>query len=184
MMQRSFPFVFLACCMILGLSCCGGSPPDPKLSTPQWTYEPGGVKLRYKADMMLNQYDDEGHTVALCVYQLSQPNAFNNLVKTEQGLLKLLECKSFDASVVYFENIFVEPGQDQVDFLDRAEGATYLGVAAGYNQLNPRQATRLFKFPVEEKTEGIFTTTTIRTPGKVFINLFLGPFGVQKVGSN
>ncbi len=183
-MRRRVFFFLLACCLLPSLPSCGGSTPDPKLTTPQWTYEPGAVKLRYRADPMLNKYDEEGHSLFLCIYQLNSPNGFNNLAKTEQGLRKLLECKSFDQTVVYYENLFVEPGQDQLEFLDRAEGATYLGVAAGYNQLDPRQSTRLFQYPVEEKTEGFFTTTTTRKPGKIFINLFLGPFGVQKVGSN
>ncbi|WP_428560279.1 MAG: type VI secretion system lipoprotein TssJ [Solidesulfovibrio sp. DCME] len=176
-------YCLLLAAMAVSLTCCGGSPPNPKLSEPQWVYEPGAVKLRYRADKKLNEYDGEGHTVALCVYQLTQPNAFNTLAKSSEGLLKLLECKTFDATVVSYENIFVEPGQDKVTHMDRAENATYLGVVAGYNELNPQQSTRLFKYPVEEKTEGFFTTTTIRQPGKIFINLFLGPFGVQKVGS-
>lgn len=173
----------LLACLLLGAAGCGGSPPDPKLTNPQWTYDPGGVKLRYRADARLNEYDGLGHTVSLCIYQLTQPNSFNNLIKTQDGLLKLLECKSFDQTVVYYEHLFVEPGQDQLKIMDRAENATYLAVVAGYNELNPQLSTRLFKYPVDEETKGFFTTTTTRKPGKVFINLFLGPFGVQRVGS-
>jgi type VI secretion system VasD/TssJ family lipoprotein len=173
----------ILCCLILALPACGGSPPDPKLTNPQWTYDPDGVKLRYKADMRLNEYDGQGHTVSLCIYQLTQPNSFNNLIKTQDGLLKLLECKSFDQTVVSYEHVFVEPGQDQLKIMDRAENATYLAVVAGYNELNPQLSTRLFKYPVDEETKGFFTTITTRKPGKVFINLFLGPFGIQRVGS-
>lgn len=172
----------LLCLLMLGLPGCS-APPDPKLLNPQWTYDPDGVKLRYKSDLRLNEYDREGHTVSLCIYQLSQPNAFNNLSKTRDGLLTLLECKSFDPTVVYQEHLFVEPGQDQLKIMDRAEGATYLAVVAGYNELNPQQSARIFKFPIEEETKGFFTSTTYRKPGKIFINLFLGPFGIQKAGS-
>ena len=183
--MRKSPLVatLLSMCLLLGLAACGGSPPDPKLANPQWTYDPDGVKLRYKADMRLNEYDGEGHTVSLCIYQLTQPNSFNNLIKTQDGLLKLLECKSFDQTVVAYDHAFVEPGQDQLKIMDRAENATYLAVVAGYNELNPQQSARLFKYPVDEETTGYFSKTTIRKPGKIFINLFLGPFGVQRVGS-
>jgi type VI secretion system VasD/TssJ family lipoprotein len=183
MMKTTLAAGLLLTCLLLAMSGCGGSPPDPKLATPQWTYDPGGVKLRYKADARLNEYDGQGHTVSLCIYQLTQPNSFNNLVKTQDGLLKLLECKSFDQTVVYYEHVFVEPGQDQMRVMDRAENATYLAVVAGYNELNPQLSTRLFKYPVDEETKGFFTTTVTRKPGKVFINLFLGPFGIQRVGS-
>jgi type VI secretion system VasD/TssJ family lipoprotein len=181
-MKRSVIHTLFLCCLLLGLSGCGGSQPDPKKLNPQWDYDPEGVKLRYKADMRLNEYDGQGHTVSLCIYQLTQPNAFNNMIKTQDGLLKLLECKNFDPTVVYFEHVFVEPGQDQLKIMDRAEGATYLAVVAGYNELNPQQSTRLFKYPIEEETKGFFTTTTTRKPGKIFVNLFLGPFAIQKVG--
>ena len=170
-------------CLLLGLAGCSSSAPDPRTVSPQWSYQPDGVKLRYRADARLNEYDGEGHTVSMCVYQLTQPNGFNDLIKTKDGLLKLLDCKSFDQTVVYREHIFVDPGQDQLRVMDRAENATYLAVVAGYNELNPIQSARLFKFPIEEETSGVFVHTTIKKPGKVFVNLFLGPFGVQRVGS-
>lgn len=182
-MMKKLLAALLLCCLCAAFPGCGGGQPDPKLANPQWTYEPGGVKLRYKADTRLNEYGGKSHTVLLCVYQLTQPNTFNTLAKTQEGLLKLLECKPFDASVVSLEKFFVEPGEDQLKLLDRAENATYVAVVAGYNQLNPQLAARVFKFPVEEKKEGLVFTTTIRQPGKIFINLFLGPYGVQKVGS-
>ncbi len=173
------------CLLVLLLAGCGGSSAaELKAATPQWTYAPGAVKLRYRSDKRLNEYDGRAHTVAMCVYQLSKPNAFNTLSKTKKGLLKLLQCKSFDPSVVYYEIVYAQPGEDRLDFLDRAEDAKYMGVAAGYNLLEPRQSTRLFQYPVETKTTGMFFTSTSKHPGKVFVNLFLGPFGIQKVGSN
>lgn len=171
--------------VMLSLAACGGStPPDPTRSQPQWTFSPGGVKMRYKADRRLNEYDGVSHTVALCVYQLSAPSGFMNLKKTKDGLLKLLECTNFDATVMSYERIYVQPGEDRVLFLDRAEKATCLAVAGGFNQLVPEQSTRLFEYPVVESTEGFFTSTTTRQPGKIFVNLFLGPTGMQKVGGN
>ncbi len=162
---------------------CGGSPPDPKLTNPQWTFAPHSIKLRYRADDKLNEYDGVGHSTLLCIYQLSDPNGFVTLSKTSDGLLKLLECKNFDATVVWQQRVFVQPGEDRVTYLDRAEKATFIGIAAGYNQLVPEQSTRVFEFPVVEQTKGVFTSTTFRQPGKVFINIFLGPYGLQRVGS-
>ncbi len=159
------------------------STPDPKKANPQWTYSPGSLELRFRADKDLNLYDAQGHTLVLCVYQLSDPNGFNNQAKTGKGLKKLLECKDFDKTAVYFQQLIVQPGEDRVLALDRAEKATFVAVAAGYYELSPERSTRLFQIPVLERDEGIFTEDIVRTPGKLLVNLFLGPSGIQSVGS-
>lgn len=162
---------------------CGGSP-DPTRTHPQWTYAPGSLELRFRADKMLNLYDAQGHTLMLCIYQLSDPNGFNNMVKTETGLKKLLECKDFDPTAVYYQQLIVQPGEDRVIPLDRAEKAAFVAVVAGYYELAPQRSTRLFQIPVLERDEGILTTDMVRTPGKLLVNLFLGPLGIQSVGSD
>ncbi len=162
---------------------CGGGP-DPTRTNPQWKYAPGSLELRFRADKLLNLYDAQGHTLMLCVYQLSDPNGFNNLVKTEPGLKKLLECKDFDPTAVYYQQLIVQPGEDRIMPLDRAEKATFVAVVAGYYELAPQRSTRLFQIPVLERDEGILTTDMVRTPGKLLVNLFLGPVGIQSVGSD
>ncbi len=173
----------VVCLMLFTLISCGGSP-DPKQAEPQWTYAPNFITLRYRADPMLNMYDETGHALLLCIYQLSDPNSFNSLAKSQQGLRKLLECKEFDSTVASYQRLFIQPKEDQTTSMDRAEKATFMGIAAGYNQLDPQQSTKLYQYPVTEKKEGVFTTTTIRKPGKIFINLFLGPTGIQQVGGD
>lgn len=152
-------------------------------SQPDWTYAPGSLELRFHADKMLNMYDEQGHTLILCVYQLSSPNAFNKLVKTQTGLRKLLECKDFDKTAVYYERLVVQPGEDKVMPLNRAEKAKYMAVAAGYYELEPSRSTRLFEIPIITRDEGFFTTDLVRHPGKLLVNLFLGPTGIQLIGS-
>ena len=70
----------------------------------------------------------------------------------------------------------MQPGEVQTFELDRAEGAKYVGVVAGYYQLQKRQVTRLYTIPTSEERE----------PGMVVIkqkplkiNLFLGPQALQ-----
>ena len=174
-----------ACCLLLCLPLwqCGGTPPDPLRTQPQWKYAPGSLELRYHADPQLNIYDEQGHTVVLCLYQLSDPNGFLNLAKSREGLLKLLDCKDFDATAVFYQRLIVQPGEDRVLPLDRAEKAAYVAVAAGYYDLNPQRSTRLFQIPVITRDEGIFTKDIVRKPGKLLVNLFLGPVGIQEIGS-
>jgi type VI secretion system VasD/TssJ family lipoprotein len=182
--RSAAPGLFFLLLVLLAPGCGGGSSSDPTKSKPQWTYAPGSLELRFRADKMLNLYDAQGHTLMLCIYQLSDPNGFNNLVKTETGLRKLLECKDFDPTAVYFQQLIVQPGEDRVIPLDRAEKATFVAVVAGYYELAPQRSTRLFQIPVLERDEGILTTDMVRTPGKLLVNLFLGPLGIQSVGSD
>lgn len=170
-----------ACALLAG---CGGSAaPDPEKTHPQWTYAPGSLELRFHADPLLNTYDEQGHTLVLCVYQLSDPNGFNNLAKNATGLSKLLDCKDFDPTAVFYQRLIVQPGEDQVMPLDRAEKAQYVAVAAGYYEMDPVRSTRLFQIPVITRDEGVFTSDIVRQPGKLLVNLFLGPTGIQLIGS-
>lgn len=172
-------------------SCGGGDPAAQDLNAeglpkykPNWTYQPDGLNLRVKADALLNLYDNIGHTAILCVYQLSDPNKFNSTAKTRDGLVTLLDCsKAFDASAVTFEKIIVQPGEDKVFVMPRAEKAMFVGVVAGFYDLDPARCARLFKYPVISQDEGFFTTDMVRTPGKLVVNLLLGPVGIQQIGS-
>lgn len=188
--QLPLSLVLMAVLAVVQLGGCGGGSStssadaqQPPKSVPQWTYAPGALELRFHADAMLNAYDEQGHTLILCIYQLSDPNAYNKLVKNQTGLVKLLQCDDFDKSAVYYQRLVVQPGEDQVVPLDRAEKAQYLAVAAGYYGLNPERATRLFQIPVITRDEGFFFTDIERHPGKLFVNLFLGPTGIQMIGS-
>lgn len=176
-----------------GGSDAGPSPKEVQLSQQadalmKWEFTPGGIEVRFKADPQLNYYDGNPHTLALCIYQLAAPDSFKDQSQTESGLLTLLSCERFDeANVASSKRVFVQPGEERIMALDRAEGAKFLAVAAGYYELAPKAATRLFAVPVEEReeTEGwIFTETyVVRTPGKLFMNLLLGPKEIQRVGS-
>ena len=61
--------------------------PDP---TPVWNFKTEGITIHYKAEKLLNVFNDEPHTVVMIVYQLTGIDAFNNLAKNKDGLKKLL----------------------------------------------------------------------------------------------
>jgi type VI secretion system VasD/TssJ family lipoprotein len=104
------------------------TPPAP----PEWLYEKDAIHLRIKADSQLNLFQKTPHALVMCIYQLSSPNAFQELTGSEEGMSKLLECSRFDDSVASSRSIVVQPRQDLTKSLDRAEGAQYIAIAAGY----------------------------------------------------
>lgn len=163
-------FIFFVCS-------CASQPVAP----PEWQYEHEAIDIHVKADPQLNLYEGLPHTLLMCVYQLKDPNAFNQLTEDDDGLYKLLECSRFDASVVSSKSEIIHPGQNLTFALDRAEGAKYVAVVAGYYLLQKEGMTRLFDIPVIVEKKGWITRTEIARPGPLSIELRLGPQGIQKV---
>ena len=156
---------------------CASQPLPP----PQWQYEKEAIKLHLKADPKLNLEGGTPHTLLVCVYQLKYPNAFNQLAGDNDGIYKLLECGLFDAAVATTKRLFARPGQDINIVLDRADGAKYLAIVAGYFTLQKDRMTRLFKIPVVVEKKGFFVRKKSQKPGPLNIELTLGPLQIETV---
>jgi predicted component of type VI protein secretion system len=163
-------------------SCATGKKIDPADPAITWGFRDKAIEIFYRADKNLNQYDNKPHTILMCVFQLSDPNVFSELSTSVDGLNKLLQCSRFDASVAGFRRIIVQPGDVKQIVLDRAEGAKWLGIAAGYYNMNPDFVTRLFEIPIMKERKMLIFTKPV--PGKLSINLVLGPDKIHQTGSN
>jgi predicted component of type VI protein secretion system len=103
------------------------------------------IELSIKGDPQLNLYQNSSHALYLCTCQLKDPNAFNQLIDEKGGMEKLLsECNRFDGSVAYTKRYVVQPGQLLNDKQDRAEGARFMGIVAGYYNMKKEHVVRLF----------------------------------------
>ena len=153
--------VWLVALLVLPLVAC---------ATTEWKYEKGAIQLHLVSDRNLNLFGGTAHTLLLCVYHLRDPNAFNQVQDEKDGLVKLLDCTRFDPSVTYAKKIIVQPGQDVTEALDRAEGARYVAVVAGYSQLQKDRVTRFFEIPVGSLS---------KSPQRLDIDLYLGPQEIQ-----
>ena len=157
---------------------CASQPPFP----PEWRYEKEAIKIRLRADALLNLYDGLPHTLHVCVYQLKDPNAFNQLSEDEEGLYKLLECAGFDGSVISHKELSIQPGQDATFVVDRAEGAKYVALVAGYYILRKDSMVRLFDVPVIVKKKGFLSRTKVCKAATLSIDLGLGPQRIKAAG--
>lgn len=143
-----------------------------------YVFAENAIKLSLQADPSLNLHSGEPHTLAVCVYQLRSPNAFNQLKDEKQGISKLMECSRFDGSVMNAKMEFVQPGRKLERELDRAEGGKYIGIAAGYYGVesdtpDAAKVTRLFYIPVSDM---ILLSPKVK---QLIIDLYLGPHGIQ-----
>ncbi len=175
-MRKAAAYLLLLTGLLIFASCA-----SKPLPPPQFTFAKGGITLHLKADPQLNLYQGSSHTLLICIYQLADPNGFNQLAGDEDGLYKLLNCSPFDASVTNVKRLIVQPGQDVSFTLDRAEGTKYIGLIAGYSQLTKDRILRLFKIPIIIEKKGLLRRTKIQKPGPLYLEILLGPQGIKEV---
>jgi len=150
------------------------------ITIPKYEYEKDAIWLRLKADPQLHLYQGSPHTLVVCAYQLKEPNAFNQLINDNKGLAKLLKCERFDPSVASFSRIIIHPGEKITKLFDRAEGAKYLAIVAGYYYFKKDNMTRLIEVPIITEKTGWIKRTEISKPGPIDIYLYLGPEEMRK----
>ncbi len=157
---------------------CSCTPAPVVIIDPKYTYEPNGIGLYLKADPRLNFYQGYPHTIRFCLYQLIDPMDFNQLKDKKEGLEKLCEGGTF-GKVTTLKCFFLNPGHELREALDRAEGTKWVGLIACYYKLQESKVIRVYEIPVKE--EKVDKRTTQKKPGKLDINLYLGPEEIQEL---
>ncbi len=198
-MKKYFFVIFLFCLIATAFICsCRKAPATPPTATPsataspppqpvyspppptEWRYEKDGIRLHLKSDPQVNLFQGEPHTLVICLYNLSDPNAFNQLVGEREGLTKLLECGRFDPSATSSKRMVIQPGQEVNEAVDRAEGAKYVALVAGYYSLQKEKMVRLFPIPILEESKGLVFRTKTSIPAILNLDLYLGPQEIQE----
>jgi predicted component of type VI protein secretion system len=183
------------------LSSCGSDPRVkmlPEDSDIDWAAKPDGIVLKFKASPDLNMDRGRPASLSVCVYQLSDARVFEQLrgqgqagletlaacdksggaenCRGLEGLAALTACRKFGDTVLSFNRYFLEPGQTPAPlFLDRREGTKFVGVAAGYYNLESDRCIRLFPVPVVKVSDGWYRFSSHREPGQLIIELDFGP---------
>lgn len=177
-MKHTIKWIILLWVTILSINGCGGA----KIPPPRWSFEKEAIKLNIKADDKLNLYDTIPHTLFMCIYQLRDPNVFNTYLQTTRGLTDLLTCNRFDSSVLGFKKLFIQPQGLETVVMDRAEGARYVALVAGYFALSKENAVRLFEVPIVLETKGLINRKKIKKPARLALDVELGSTGIKAVG--
>jgi len=170
-----FPAVSIGFLMILSCAQAPTRLPEPH-------FEKEIIRLILQADPQLNLYRNMAHTLQLCVYQLKDPDGFNQLSETDEGLYNLLEGGMFDAGIAGFMCLNMSPGQRIPFTLDRAEGARYIGIVAGYVTLQKDRITKLITLPdlIVEESSG-FRQDMVSNPKIIHLKVRLGPQRIEDI---
>jgi type VI secretion system VasD/TssJ family lipoprotein len=144
---------------------------DPgRVESSRVSFRKDDLAISISADTGLNRFRNSAHALYLCLYQLKDPNAFNQLAEEKEGMGRLLECNRFDSSVANARRFVVQPGQQLKETRDRAEGARYLGIATGYYGNGREKVTHLA--PLEVKNG---------EPSGHAVAIELGPHQIERI---
>ena len=146
-----------------------------------WYYQENAIQVVLRADPQLHLHNGVPHTLHLCFYQLRDPNAFNQMTEDQDGLYVLLNCGTFDASVTSFKALQVQPGQVFSHSMDRAEGSRYVGIAAGYYNIERERIIRTLKIPVKIKRKAPLFFKKYAIPAALKLDITLGPQQIEKI---
>ena len=148
----------------------------PTIKEAQWNFEQEAIHIHIKADPRLNLYNSTSHTLHVCLYQLTDPNAFNTISQDESGIRRLLEGKPFDPSVAAVTTKSIQAGENITVILDRSERAKYIAMVTGYYaRLNQENMVRLHKIQVRKVVESVLKQNFRCDPCPMDIELILGP---------
>jgi type VI secretion system VasD/TssJ family lipoprotein len=184
-------------CFGLGLllGSCASAPPQLTVSPVDWTYGPRLVTLQLEAAEALNLDSGQPHALSIGVFQLSDPAAFSAAAATPAGAAKFLDQGAdADPSVVDFDRLVLQPGEKRTVYLNRAQNTQYIGIVAGYYQLNSLQDVALFNIPVIPKPVGWVTKGMVAVglqgpdtdgmPGPLALSVGFGPDQVARFASD
>ena len=171
---------------LLMLVACS-SPPPPEVvyppapaSSPEkvvWYNLPGGLSLTIEAAPDVNFANGEAHAVNICVMQTQVKDPLVNLASSSQGIADLLQCKTKAPDIISADVYSLQPGDEKFVTADRKEGARFVAVVAGYDELAPEKSFAIVPFPLAQdshRTGFLFTSkeyTYTAAPMDVYIQL-------------
>ena len=141
--------------LVVVLAGCTSAPTELTVDPDDWSYEKRAITVSVKAPADLNSVSGRPHSLAIGVFQLSDPNTFSGLSVTTEGAVELLQKGQIDDTVASFSLINVRPGEQKKVTLNRAQTAQYLGMIVGYYNLNPTKDIKVFPIPLRAQRRGL-----------------------------
>jgi len=157
----------------------GGNSEKQALQEMKWSYAPDGLRIAIEADPLLNEAGGQPHMLAVVIVQLEAPNAFQAFTADSDKLRGLLLAPGPAQGMLSLDRVFIAPGERRTLTLPRVEKAQYIGLAAGYNHLDPARSTRLYQIGVHVDSSGLVIKTRTAAPDALAVDLHLGPENIQ-----
>lgn len=146
-------FVSLICLFIVSVSGCA-TKTSLEVAPDDWVFENRAIHIHVQSPSDLNSISGRPHSVALGVFQLIDPNTFLGLSETKEGALQLLNSGRIDDTVAQFSRIILQPSEEKIATLPRAQGAKYVALISGYYGLSTELDIKVFEIPVKPAKRG------------------------------
>lgn len=155
-------------------SLLGGNTRKEALAEITWDFADNAILIELQADVRLNDYAGEAHTLVLGIYQMEDSAAFYKLAADTTMLSQALESGKSGQGFLQFVRYVVTPGQRSVLTASRVQKAKFIGVVAGYYQMSAVKSTRLFEVPLTIASDGLLSKTYKAAPATLVVRLNLG----------
>ncbi|NOQ30559.1 MAG: type VI secretion system lipoprotein TssJ [Helicobacteraceae bacterium] len=142
MINSKYLIFLLSTLFLIG---CGAKPEPVDGSNEKFALN--AISINYTSNKKLNMYENQSHVVPLVVYQLNNINSFNNLKKDNAGIIKLLEGKQFDKSVMNVDKFYISPNETKQLPINRATSTVWVALVAGFYDMNAAQSTLEYQIP-------------------------------------
>ncbi len=172
---------------MIGGCTTGGKDKEPQLAS---SYQDNAILIRAVASQDLNQYDHRKHTLKFAVVQVEKIEEVQNQIVTAEGISQLLNGDTeADNTVqtnkkVHIQTFFIAPGMKQTFTLARMAGVKKVVVVAGYFNLTPSGAVRVYEIPVFKKWNPLTFWKKTTQMGRLAIYLELGSQGINYTESS
>mgnify|MGYP000200042773 FL=1 len=172
----------ISLCMVIASGCATKT--SLEVAPDDWVFEDRAIHIHAQSPSDLNAISGRPHSVALGVFQLSDPNTFLGLAETKEGALQLLNSGRIDDTVAQFTRIILQPGEEKIATLPRAQGAKYIALISGYYGLNTELDIKVFDIPVKPAKRGfvdlalsnmgLIADEAKAIPDEIFIDVAMG----------
>lgn len=155
-------------------SAMGGNTQKEAKAEVSWPFQRNGIQLELIAANDINAFFNQPHTVVLGVLQMEDSKPFLQLLNDPKKLTAMLADGDPGKDFLHLDRYIVSPGKRDILDIDRVQDARYVAIVAGYYNFDPSGAARLFRIPLNIKSEGMVSTTYTATPANLALRLYLG----------
>ncbi len=155
-------------------SAMGGNTQKEAKAEVSWPFRRNGIQLELIAANDINAFFNQPHTVVLGVLQMEDSKPFLQLLNDPKKLTAMLADGDPGKDFLHLDRYIVSPGKRDILDIDRVQDARYVAIVAGYYNFDPSGAARLFRIPLNIKSEGMVSTTYTATPANLALRLYLG----------
>jgi len=139
--MKKIIYIFLVSIII---SCSAKNKVAEPLYEALWSYSPNAIEIRYKSSKHLNIFNNYPHTILLMVFQMEDNTDFSSITTSKEGISKLLatniettENQLKIKGLIKYNRFIISPDQYKILSIDREKNTKWIGIIAGYYNLDP-----------------------------------------------